>query len=168
MTTTLETDPANKPATAVERTSDRELTVTRSFHAPARLVFEAWSKPELFQRWWVPKSFGIAMESCDMDVRTGGSYRIVMRHPAHDQSMAFFGKYTDVVPGERIVWTNEEEGGAGQVTTVTFEETGGKTRVVMRDLYPSKAALDEAMQSGATGAAPEQFDALAAMLAEAG
>ncbi len=168
MTTTLKTDPAARPATAVERTSDRDLTVTRTFAAPARLVFEAWSKPELFQRWWTPKSFGITMVSCEMDVRTGGTYRLMMKHPAADQPMAFFGRYLEVVPGSRIVWTNEEAGEAGQVTTVTFEEADGRTRVVMNDLYPSKEALDEAIASGSTGAPAEQFDALEAFLAEAG
>lgn len=162
------TDPAAKPGTAVERTSDRELTVSRTFAAPARLVFEAWRNPEHFQRWWTPKSFGITVVSCEMDVRTGGTYRLVMKHPAADQPMSFFGRYLEVVPGSRIVWTNEESGEDGQITTVTFEEADGRTRVVMHDLYPSKEALDEAVSSGSTGAASEQFDALEAFLAEAG
>ena len=156
---------AGKSETTAERKSDRELVVTRSFNGPARLVFEAWSKPELFQRWWVPKSCGLTMLSCEMDVRTGGTYRIMMSHPSMPQPMAFFGRYLDVIPNTRIVWTNDEGGEGGAVTTVTFEERGGKTLVVWHDLYPSKEALDEAIASGSTSGFSEQFDQLAALLA---
>lgn len=145
--------------TTVEQTSDRELVVTRIVDGPARIVFEAWTKPELMMRWWAPKSFGITFISCEMDVRTGGSYRFVFGHPASEQPMAFFGRYLEVTPPTRLVWTNEEADD-GAVTTVTFEETDGKTRVVVHDLYPSKEALDEAVASGSTGAWPEQFEAL--------
>src|SRR3954452_18938347 len=126
--------------TTVERKSERELVVTRSFNAPARIVYEAWGKPELFQRWWVPKSSGGTMLSCEMDVRVGGTYRLVFRHPSSGQPVAFFGRYTEVTPNSRIVWTNDEGGEDGAVTTVTFEEQGGKTLVVMSDLHPSKEA----------------------------
>jgi uncharacterized protein YndB with AHSA1/START domain len=152
-----------KPTT-VERTSDRELVVTRIVDAPAHLVFEAWTKPDLIMRWWAPASFGITFLSCEADVRTGGAYRYVFAHPASDQPMAFFGRYIEVMPPSRLVWTNEEESG-GAVTTVTFEETEGGTRVAVRDLYPSKEALDEAIASGSTGAWPEQFEALDELLA---
>jgi len=153
--------------TTVERTSDRELVATRTLNGPARLVFEAWTKPELIMRWWAPESFGITFVSCETDVRTGGSYRYVFSHPDFEQPMAFFGRYIDVVPPSRLVWTNEE-GEEGAVTTVTFEETDGKTRVVVHDLYPSKGALDEAIASGSTGAWPEQFEALDDLLAGLG
>lgn len=145
--------------TTVERTSERELVTTRTFDGPARILFEAWTKPELIMRWWAPKSFGITFLTCETDVRTGGSYRFVFGHPASEQPMAFFGRYIEVTPPTRIVWTNEEDQG-GAVTTVTFEERDGKTRVVVHDLYPSKDALDSAMASGSTGAWPEQFEAL--------
>ena len=131
-----------KNRTTVERSSERELVVTRTFEAPARLVFEAWSRPELLKQWWVPKSMGMALLSLEADVRTGGRYRFVFRHEG--STMEFFGKYLEVVPPSRIVWTNEESGEGGSVTTVTFEETGGRTRLVMRDVYPSKEALDAA------------------------
>ena len=161
----METDPApGKAAVTVERTSDRELTVTRTVDAPARLVFEAWSRPDLFQRWWAPKSFGVTLISYEADVRTGGGYRLVMGHPSSDQPMEFFGRYIEVTPPARLVWTNEEAAEAGAVTTVTFEETGGATRVVVRELYPSKEALDEAMASGATSGWGEQFEQLDALL----
>jgi uncharacterized protein YndB with AHSA1/START domain len=151
--------------TTTERRSGRELVVTRTFNAPRTLVFKAWSDAELFKRWWVPKSAPISMLSCEMDVRTGGTYKLVFTHPAAPEPMAFFGKYIEVVPPTRIVWTNEEAGEAGQVTTVTFEERGGKTLVVMHDLYPSKEALDEAIASGSTNWNDETFEQLDAVLA---
>ncbi|WP_303829661.1 SRPBCC family protein [Asticcacaulis taihuensis] len=155
----------NKLTTA-ERISDREFVITRTVNGPAHLVFRAWSDPELFRRWWTPKSFGMTILSCEMDVRTGGSYRLVISHPSMEQPMAFFGRYIEVVPNARIVWTNEEGDGEGAVTTVTFEERDGRTLVVWRDLYPSKEALDEAMISGATSGFGEQFEQLEALLAD--
>jgi uncharacterized protein YndB with AHSA1/START domain len=155
--------PLHNP-TLAERKSDREVVVTRSINGPARLVFEAWTRPELFQRWWVPKSCGFAMISCALDVRTGGSYRLEMRFSSSEQPMAFFGRYLEVVPPSRIVWTNEEGGEGGAVTTVTFEEKGGVTLVTVSDLYPSKEALDEAIASGSTSGWGEQFDQLDELL----
>jgi uncharacterized protein YndB with AHSA1/START domain len=153
-----------KNDTNVERTSERELVVTRIFNGPVRHVYEAWSNPELFQRWWTPKSFGITIVSREMDIRTGGTYRLVMKHPAAPHPMTFFGRYLEVTPLKRIVWTNEENGEAGQVTTVTFEDKGNQTVVVMRDLYPTKEALDDAMASGATSGTNETFAQLDALL----
>jgi uncharacterized protein YndB with AHSA1/START domain len=149
--------------TITERKSDRELVVTRSFNGPVHIVFEAWTKPELMKRWWTPQSFGMTFLTCEMDVRTGGSYRFVFSHPAFEQPMSFFGKYIEVIPNGRLVWTNEESAG-GAVTTVTFEEKSDQTLVVMHDLHPSKEALDEAMSSGSTTAADEQFKELDALL----
>lgn len=150
--------------TAVERKSDFELVVTRSFDAPAHIVFEAWTKPDIFQRWWVPKSAGLTLLSCEMDVRTGGRYRLVFRHPASEQPMAFFGTYQDVTPPLRLVWTNEESD-HGAVTTVTFEQKAGATHVTLSEVYPTKAACDEALAGSAEGL-PEQFAQLDALLAE--
>lgn len=150
--------------TAVERKSERELVVTRTFNGPARLVFEAWTRPELFRRWWVPKSTGMTLLSLEMDVRVGGTYRLVFSHPSLEQPMAFFGRYIEVTPHSRLVWTNDEGGDGGAVTTVTFEEGGGETMVVVRDLYPSREALDEAIASESTGGWPEQFEQLDALL----
>jgi len=150
--------------TTVQKKSEREVVVTRTFDAPARLVFEAWSKPELFKKWWVPRSMGMTLRSCEMDVRTGGKYRLVFGDdPANP--MAFFGKYLEVVPNKRIVWTNEESGDAGSVTTVTFEERDGKTLLVMSELYPTKEALDAA-GTGAQEAMNETFGQLDELLAE--
>jgi uncharacterized protein YndB with AHSA1/START domain len=164
-----ESDSASgKSGTSVERKSDRELVVTRIFNAPASIVFAAWTKPELLQRWWAPKSFGVSFLSCEADVRTGGTYRFVFAHPAAEQPMAFFGRYIEVVPDSRLVWTNEESGEGGAVTTVTFEERSGETLVVMHDLYPSKEALDETIASGSTTGFSETFDQLDALLVDTG
>jgi uncharacterized protein YndB with AHSA1/START domain len=157
-----------KNRTTVERISERELVVTRTFNGPARIVFEAWTKPELLKRWWAPKSFGISFISCQADVRTGGAYRFVFGHPASEQPMEFFGRYIEVTPHARLVWTNEESGEDGSVTTVTFEERGSETLVVMRDLYPSKEALDGAIASGSTGGSGETFEQLDELLATLG
>jgi uncharacterized protein YndB with AHSA1/START domain len=157
-----------KNQTTVERASERELVVTRTVNGPARIVFEAWSKPELFKRWWTPKSSGVTMLSCEMDVRTGGTYRLVFSHPASEKPMAFFGKYIDVVQDKRIVWTNDEGDEDGAVTTVTFEERGAETVVVMRDLYPSKDALDAAIASQSTSGFSEQFEQLDVLLVTLG
>lgn len=153
------------PRTTTERKSDRELVVTRTFNAPRHLVFKAWSDAEIFKRWWVPKSAPITLVSCEMDVRTGGRYKLVFSHPDAPEPFAFFGRYIEVVSPSRIVWTNEEAGEAGQVTTVTFEEKGGKTLAVMHDLYPTKEALDEAIASGSTSWNSETFEQLDAVLA---
>ena len=154
-----------KSRTTVERKSDRELVVTRTFNAPARLVFEAWTRPELLKQWWVPKSMGMSLLSLDADVRTGGRYRLVFSHDA--STMELFGKYIEVTPHSRLVWTNEESGDNGSVTTVTFEETDGKTLLVMRELYPSKEALDAA-GTGAADVTVETFAQLDELLVTLG
>jgi uncharacterized protein YndB with AHSA1/START domain len=158
----------NKPIknrTTVERKSDRELVVTRTFDGPARYVFEAWTRPELFRQWWAPKSMGMLLRSCDMDVRVGGGYRLVFGEDAAT-AMAFFGKYLEVIPNARLVWTNEESDDAA-VTTLTFEEKEGKTLLVLHELYPSKEALDAA-GTGAADAMPEQFEQLDELLVTLG
>ena len=156
---------AAKARTTTERTSDRELVVTRTVDGPARLVFQAWAEPELFQRWWAPQSFGVTLISYEADVRTGGAYRLVMGHASSEQPMAFFGRYIEVTPPLRLVWTNDEAGDAGAVTTVTFEDEDDATRVVVHELYPSKEALDDALASGSTTGWGEQFQQLEALVA---
>ena len=152
-----------KNRTTVERKSERELVVTRTFNGPARIVFEAWTKPELFRRWWAPKSMGMSLRSCEMDVRVGGKYRLEFEPDA----MAFFGTYLEVTPHSRLVWTNEEGGEGGPVTTVTFEEKRGKTLLVMHELYSSKEALDAA-GTGAADAMVETFAQLDELLVTLG
>ncbi len=153
---------------SVERQSERELVVTRTFNAPPRSVFAAWTQAALFQRWWVPKSLGLTLLSCELDVRVGGTYRLVFRHPAAPEGMAFHGRYLEVTPPSRLVWTNEEAGGNAQVTTVTFEARAGQTLLVVHDLYPSKAALDEDIGAGSASWNDETFDQLDDLLGSAG
>jgi uncharacterized protein YndB with AHSA1/START domain len=153
-----------KNETKVKRTSDRELVVTRTFNGPARIVFEAWTKPELLKRWWAPKSFGVEFISCEVDPRKGGEVRFVFSHPVTKEPIAFFGHYLEFTPHSRLVWTNEENGEGGAITTVTFEERDGKTGVIMSDLHGSKEALDEAIASGSTRGAPETFAQLDELL----
>ena len=152
----------------VERKSERELVMTRTFNGPARLVFQAWTTPELLKRWWAPKSFGLSFLSCEADVRTGGVYRFVFGHAASEQPMEFIGRYVEVAPHARLVWTNDEGGEGGAVTTVTFEERGSQTLVVLHDLYPSKEALDGAIASGSTGGFSETFEQLDELLVTLG
>jgi len=154
-----EREPSPMKHVPVEQTSERELVVTRTFDAPARLVFEAWTRAELFKQWWLPKSMGMTLRSIEMDVRTGGRYRL-----GFGDGMDFFGRYLEVTPPARLVWTNEESGDAGSVTTVTFEEKNGKTLLVLRELYPSKEALDAA-GTGAADAMGETFQQLDELLA---
>lgn len=156
---------AVKPRTTVERTSDREVVVTRTLNGPARLVFEAFTKPELFRRWWVPKSTGMTLLSCELDARVGGKYRLVFAHDP--EPMAFFGTYLEVQPYSRLAWSNDEAGEGGSVTTVTFEEKVGKTLLVLRETYRSKEALDAA-GTGAAEAMGETFAQLDELLATMG
>ena len=162
--TRSESDLMSETATA-ERTSERELVVSRSINGPARIVFEAWTNADLLKQWWVPKSFPITLLSCETDPRVGGEYRLVFGHEG--STMEFFGRYLEVTPPSRLVWTNDEGEEGVTVTTVTFEEEGGKTRVVVHDLYPSKEALDAAIAAGSTGisAMPESLAQLDEFLA---
>lgn len=145
--------------TTVERTSDREIVVTRTFDAPPRIVFEAWIRADLFKQWWIPKSLGMTLRSCEMDVRPGGTYRLVFE----PDGMAFFGTYLEVEPPSRLVWTNEEGGENGSITTVTFEAHGEQTMLVLREVHPSKEVLDAA-GTGAAEATIESFEQLDELL----
>jgi len=166
MSAKIESKPsAVKNRTTVERTSDREVTVTRTVNGPARIVFEAFTKAELLKRWWVPKSLGMKLLSCEVDARVGGKYRLVF--DASPEPAAFFGTYVEVKPYSRLAWTNDEGGAGGPVTTVTFEEQGGKTLVVLRETHPSKEALDAA-GTGAVEAMVETFDQLDELLVALG
>src|ERR1700746_765160 len=155
-----------KNRTTVERKSEREMVVTRTFNGPARIVFEAWTKPELFKQWWVPKSMGMFLRSCEMDVCVGGVSRLVFGHDASNPA-EFFGRYIEVTPHSRLVWTNDEGGDAGPVTTVTFEDKGGNTQLAMHELYPSKEALDAA-GTGAADMMSETFEQLDELLVALG
>jgi uncharacterized protein YndB with AHSA1/START domain len=163
MNATTASEPTTpKNGATVERTSERELVVSRTVNGPARIVFEAWTKPELLERWWAPKSFPISLLSVETDVRVGGRYRLVFGYEG--STMEFFGRYLEVAPPSRLVWTNDEGDERGTVTTVTFEETDGKTLLVVHDLYPSKEALDGAIASGSTSGMPEALEQLDELL----
>jgi uncharacterized protein YndB with AHSA1/START domain len=166
MNAKIESEPGPvKLRTTVERTSDREVVVTRTINGPARIVFEAFTKADLLRRWWVPKSMGMSLLSCEVDARVGGKYRLVF--DADPEPVAFFGTYVEVQPHSRLAWTNDEGGEGGSVTTVTFEETGGKTLVVLSERYPSKEALDAA-GTGAADAMVETFNQLDELLVALG
>lgn len=151
-----------KESTNVERRSDLELAVTRNVNAPAHLVWEAWTNADLFKNWWVPKSYGLNLVACELDVRVGGQYRLAFLHEG--STMEFFGTYLEVSPPSRLVWTNEEDGGQ-TITAVTFEETDGKTRLTVLNTYPSKEALES---DGSTAALPETLAQLDELLANMG
>src|ERR1051326_7954489 len=160
MDTRREGEPTpTKNRTTVERKSERELVVMRTINGPARIVFEAFTKPELFRGWGVPKCWRLSLLSCELEFRVGGTYRLVVSHDG-SEPMAFFGRYIEVTPHSRLVWTNDEGDDGGAITTATFEERAGKTLLVMHDLYPSKEALDAAIASGATGGMPETLEQL--------
>lgn len=167
MDATTQSDPVERHNATAERTSERELVVSRTINAPAHVVFDAWTRAELFERWWVPKSFPVSLLSCELDVRVGGRYRLVFGQKG--STMEFFGTYLEVIPRSRLAWTNDEDD-SGPLTTVTFEETGGRTLVVVHDRYPSKEALDDAIASGSTGitAMPESLEQLEELLVTLG
>lgn len=145
---------ASGAETRFERIGDLELAATRLFAAPAPAVFAAWTQPDLMMQWWAPKSMGAPLRACEMDVRTGGRYRLEFGHDAED-SMAFVGRYLEAAAPHRLVWTNEETG-EGAVTTVTFEDQEGRTRLVFHERYPTREARDEAC-AGMEGGMAEQF-----------
>lgn len=150
----------------VARTSERDLVVSRTVRGPARAVWAAWTRAELFARWWVPASCPLPLVACELDVRVGGRYRLAFR--AGDATMEVFGTYVEVAPPSRLAWTNEEGDAGVTITTVTFEERGAETRVVVHDRYPSREALDAALASGATSGTPESLDQLDAFLVGGG
>jgi len=155
-----------KNPTTVARQSERELVITRTFNSPTGIVFDAWTKSELIKQWWAPKSMGVPLLSCEMDVRVGGSYRFEFGHNASESMAASYGKYLEATPHSRLVWTNDESDD-GAVTTVTFEEKDGKTLLVMHELYPSKEALDRAI-AGMEGCIRETFEQLDELLVTVG
>jgi len=168
MDTRIAAEPtAIQDRTTVKRTSERELVVTRTIDGPPPSVFEAWTDADLFRQWWVPKSFGVTLLSCEIDARVGGGYRLTFDNGA-EEPMAFFGRYLEVTRPSRLVWTNEEADGGHVVTTATFDEDHGRTRLVVHDLYPSKEALDDAVASGSTNWNSETFDQLDELLARLG
>lgn len=165
MTASKASEPTTKNTTTVEPKSDCEIVVTRTFDAPARIVFQAWTTPALFKRWWIPKSMPLALLSYEANIVTGGSYRLVFDVDG-TKTMAFFGKYIEVTPHSKIVWTNDESGEDGAISTVTLEENGDKTLLVLHELYRSKEVRDAAFASGSYDGMGETFGQLDEVLVE--
>ncbi len=159
-------EPAPMNHTTMELKSDREIVIARTFNGPARLVFDAWTKPELVKRWWAPKSRGVSVVGCDADVRVGGNYRYVLRRDTGDE-FGFSGNYTEVTPHSRLVYTQcfEPIPDAEAIITVTFDEQDGKTRLVAHELYPSKEAREGALASGMEQGMRETMDQLEKLVA---
>ncbi len=155
----------NLNPTSLERTSDKEIVIARTFRAPAQIVFDAWTKPEYVRRWWAPESRGVTLVQCDADLRPGGAYRYVLARGKAER-FAFSGKYLEIARPTRLVYTQSFEPVPGEaVVTVSFEERGGSTTLVAHELYPSKEALDGALASGMEDGMRETFDQLDELVA---
>lgn len=147
-------EPGMRELTTLRLEGDREIVIERTFNAPARIVFDAWSQPELVERWWAPRSRGVAVVQIVATVRTGGSYRYVLSH--RDRQFAFSGAYIEVTPPARLVYTQIFEPAAGGaqpgdaeiVVTVTFDERDGRTRVRSHTQCLSAEVRDGIIASG--------------------
>lgn len=152
----------NLNRTTLERTTDREIVIEHTFHAPAAIVFDAWTRPEFVRRWWAPQSRGVTLVQCDAELRPGGTYRYVLAR-GESERFAFSGKYLEIARPTRLVYTQcfEPAAEAGEaVVTVSFEERDGSTRLVAHELYPSKDVLDGVLASGMEDGMRETFDQL--------
>jgi len=161
------TDP--KHDTSMELRDDRDVVIARTFNAPARLVYDAWTKPEFVRRWWAPRSHGVSLVVCDADIRVGGAYRYVMRKDGDgaDGDIGFSGRYVELTPHSRIVLTQifEPMADAGEVViTVSFDEVDGQTHLVSQERYPSKEARDAAVGAGMEQGMRESMDQLEALV----
>jgi uncharacterized protein YndB with AHSA1/START domain len=157
-----------KGLTSTERTSEREIVITRTFRATAAIVFDAWTRPEFVKRWWAPKSRGVSVVECTADVRPGGAYRYVIAQ-GEEMRFAFFGKYVEITRPSRLVYTQSFEPVPGEaVITVSFDEREGATTLVAHELYPSKEALDGALASGMEDGMRETYDQLDELVASLG
>jgi len=164
--------PLNRTAnqTAMELTSDLEIVITRTFNGPPRIVFEAWTRPELVRRWWAPKALGVSVVSIDADVRVGGRYRYVLQRGDGGGEVAFSGTYREVAPPSRLVYTQAFEPYPDEVIiTITLTERDGQTDFVSHELWPSKEIRDMAMSTGMEKGmrmTMDQLDELVASLSE--
>ncbi len=154
--------------TDLERASDRELVIQRVFRARPQTVFDAMTKPELLRRWWAPRSLGVELYECDADVRVGGKYRYVFGKSGQP-TMAFNGVYQEVVPGQRVVYTQIFEpmpdAGAG-IITATYEPHPEGTLFIQRELFPSKEVLDGVIASGMERGMRETLEQLDGLVSE--
>lgn len=164
-----EHEPDMTNQTTMDLVGDRDIVIARTFHGPARIVFDAWTKPEYVRRWWAPASLGVSMASCDADVRAGGSYRYVLQTP--QGRITFSGVYREVTPPTRLVYTQifeEHPEGDPVIVTVTFEERDGKTHMVSHERYPSPEVRELVLASGMEHGMRETMDQLDALVATLG
>lgn len=134
--------------TSMELVADREIVIALVFRAPARIVFDAWTRPELVRRWWAPRSHRVEVVDCQADVRAGGKYRYLLRKDGRD--LGFSGTYREVTPHARLVYTQvfEPVPGSEVIVSVTFDERDGETHLLAHELHPSKEARAAALATG--------------------
>lgn len=159
--------------TSMELKGDREIVIARTFNGPPRIVFDAWTRPELVRRWWAPDSRRVVVTACDADLRAGGTYRYVLRLEKTGHQFAFSGRYTEVTPHSRLVYTElfePDAGGANPgdiplIVTVTFTGRDGKTDLVSHSLCPSPEVRDAILASGMEHGMRETMDQLDLLVA---
>jgi uncharacterized protein YndB with AHSA1/START domain len=156
---------ANSETFQVSTPSDREIQMTRLFNAPRHLVFEAMSKPEHIRRWWGCLGDGYSVPVCEVDLRVGGRWRFVNRHPQGEA--AFHGVYREIAPPERVVFTEifEDFPDTESVVTSVLTEENGKTRLTVVSRYPSREIRDMVLQTGMERGAAISYDRLEDVIA---
>jgi uncharacterized protein YndB with AHSA1/START domain len=150
---------------ASEPVVDREVIITRTYDAPARLLFVAWSKPEHLMKWFGPVGWPLTL--CEVDFRMGGRFRFAMTGPSGRQDTPFGGEYLEIVPHRKIVFDNafEAPGAEKMITTVTFDEKDGRTTLTHHTLFASVAMKNEYVGMGFVQGVGSGFDQLAAVVA---
>jgi len=157
---------ANRDSYEVTTPSEQEIRLTRLFDAKRELVFEAMTKPEHVKRWWGCLGAGYSVPVCEIDLRPGGKWRFVSRHPKGEA--AFNGEYKEIVPPSRLVFTEifEDFPDTVSVVTTVLSEEGGKTRFTATVRYPSLQVRDMVIASGMSRGAGISYDRLEDLLAE--
>jgi uncharacterized protein YndB with AHSA1/START domain len=150
-----------------EPIADRTVVISRVYDAPARLLFQAWSRPEYLAKWFGPKGWPITL--CEVDFRVGGRVRMAMTGSSGVQNTPFGGTYLEIVPDRKIVFDNgfESPGAEKMIMTVTFDESGGRTTLTLSTLFASIAMRNEHMglgfEQGTNSALDQLVDVVAAM-----
>ena len=157
---------ANSDTLKLTTPSDSEIRMTRVFDAPRHLVFEAMTKPEHVKRWWGRLGEGYSVPVCEIDLRPGGAWRFVNRHPKGE--VAFYGEYREITPPTRLVFTEIFEQFPDSVSMVTAElaDEDGKTQMTVTVRYPSAEVRDMVLASGMTRGAAISYDRLEDLVAE--
>jgi uncharacterized protein YndB with AHSA1/START domain len=150
----------------LELAGDREIVMKRSFAAPARFVFDAWTKADLVAKWWAPEKCGVAMVACEADVRPGGKWKYTLRNP-DAEVVSFYGEYREVTAPSRLVYTetfSKYPDSPPVIVTVTFEERDGRTEMTSTQLYPSKEVREMVVATGMEFGANETMNQLEVLL----